>query len=494
MSRRAFAAGVVAGAAALIAMVAVALGAVLLLGADGSELPRLVALVVAAALGVPIELGGAVDTGFLPARIELELSAMPLGVSLAGAVTMAATGALLRRRATTRVQAQPQLRARPQPQPQPQPSPWPQRQLRPVEIVMFVVGAIGGFALLLAPVLALGGSETSAPTPSGTLRPGDVSGLVQVLGEPRADASATWGHALLWLAVVLAVVVVGSRAVSLPGEYFRRAVVSVAAVFTGVAGLLTAVAAAIAGFAAGPAAAGATLLGGPNVVLTALTRGLGADWRLDTGGLPAGVGAALRDRIATGLSDPSSVPTGTEAALDVPGALLTVAAAAVLLLCGTLAAARPPAHDPAPAPSRDPAQASARTSAHDTARRPGRDPVRTAAGDSARTPAHDPGRVLWCAAALGVTTALALAVATVLARVSLDVHLSIGEFAALDAGLGLRASVPRIALVGLVSGAAAGALGVVLVDAARRTESIWRLVSAYRVASVRRVDRSGGSG
>ncbi|GAA3391758.1 streptophobe family protein [Cryptosporangium minutisporangium] len=275
-------------------------------------------------------------------------------------------------------------------------------------------------------MLTLGstGSAATPPLTAGAVRPGDVSGLVGALGEPRADASTTWLHACLWLAVVLAVVVVGRRS---------PAVVTVAAVFTATAALLTSAASVLVALTTGPAAAGVVLLGGPNVVFVALTRGLGADWRLENGGLPDGVGSALRDRFADGV--PSAERVGGATALDLPVPLLTVGAAAVLLLCGVLVAVR-----------------------------------------TQTTPA----RPLRCSAELGVTTAMALSVVTVLSRMSLDLDLSLGGFSALEAGVALRASGPRTALLGLVWGAAAGGLGVVLVDAARR------------LAAVRRVDPGEG--
>jgi hypothetical protein len=393
MSRRvgAFWTGVAAGAAALVAMAAVGLGALLLLGFGIGELP----LVVALAVGAPAHVG---NGGFALVRFQVELSAVPLGVSLAGAGALAAVALwLMRPRAAT-----------------------------PARTGTFVLGAASGFQLLLAPVLWFGHANASTSPGAGALPSAGVlpgtdalpgagglpgAGLGSLNGL-HADAAATAWHACAWLLIVLALTVMCSRGLPLgsPAERvrlaFRPAVAGLAAVALGATALLTGAAAAIASATNGPKAAGAVLLGGPNAVLAGMTKGLGANWHLNTADLPA----ALREL-------PSYLTP------EIPQGPLLAAATGVLLLAGFLTAA-----------------------------------LTTGSGAA---------RILRSGLTLGTVTALAFGLIVAVARVTLGIRLDLGGLAGMHATFGLQASVLRTAALGLAEGAAAGAAGALLVEAIR---------------------------
>jgi hypothetical protein len=196
--------GAVAGAAAWAGMAVVALVGVSLLGLGTGSTPAALALAV----------GGAVDVelGAFGVRVDGVVDLMPLGISLLGAVLLAAP-----------------LRTRRQ-----------------------AAGAAATFGAGLLVVAAL---------PAGQL---DVRFWATLLG------------GVLWLGVVL-----GIRVLTWVEPTVRTVVTGLLAA-TGAAMAVGTVAAAVGGIRV----LGTILLGGPNLLFVALTRGLGAPWTTETTRLP----------------------------------------------------------------------------------------------------------------------------------------------------------------------------------------------------------------
>lgn len=231
--------------------------------------------------------GGAVDVAGVPAEgarlgasVHGAIHVVPLGVSLTGALVLAA---LLRRHA-------PSL----------------------LSLVTTMIAAPPAFAL---PALAGHGRLTiAAPCGLGGCR----SALGGITVDYHADVCRTALGGLVWTLVVLALTLLSSRHVRLP-EWVRPAVTTSVAVLL-CAALAVVVAGLVVAVGNGRRTAGAALLAGPNVAFAGLSAGLGVPWS-------AGSAAPVRAGVAHGLS----------------WAVPVLFAAAVLPAVGILIAARTPA-------------------------------------------------------------------------------------------------------------------------------------------------------
>ncbi|MFB7331087.1 streptophobe family protein [Streptomyces adustus] len=302
----------------------VAMGVVAALGlwaAGATELPdeafpRVVAATVVTAVGGSVELSG--NVGSL-AESRAGLTATPLSVTLVGALVVGA-GFLwpLRHRVVTTVA---------------EPAWWAARIA-----VLWLLGLLG---------LALGARQTFAiPLGEGTL--GDLGDLFGV--EPRmgfaANVPLTLALGLLWLAVVLFLALLVSRAAPLPARLLRFQEPVRPAAYAMVVLLLSSVvvgacvALVVAATQGHPAETFAVmLLGLPNIVWIALTIGMGATWDGRVQGpfrlpLPPEGDQALR------TPDGATLDLGTLTDLDgrywwllVGAAVLLLTAAFVLAAC-----------------------------------------------------------------------------------------------------------------------------------------------------------------
>lgn len=328
--RHAARAGLDALVAVLAALAAMAVTAALGLWAAGATdlpggaFPRVVAAVVVMAAGGDVELaGGAGDL----ARTDADLTAMPLSVSLAGALTLA-TGFLrpLRHRAVV-----------------------PAGEL---------LGRVAGTAALwlagLAGLAALARHTFTDLLPAGS--PADLLGdlLGDLLDAPpglgfRADLGSTLLYGLLWVLGVLVLALLVSRRAPLPARLvryqepvrpaaFAMLLLLLAYVVLGlVAGLVVT---ATRGHAADTFAV--LLLGLPNLAWLALGLGIGASWegRVDGPfGLPM---PRVLDRVLRGPDD-ATLDVRSLAAHDDRAWWLIPVAAALLLAAAFVTAVRSPA-------------------------------------------------------------------------------------------------------------------------------------------------------
>lgn len=314
----------VAALAGFVVMTAVAAAGLACAGAGDlpeGAFPRVLAAVVVMAAGGSVE--GSADAGPL-AGADVNLSVMPLSVSLAGALT---TGFLFLRPLRGRAVAVPRELA-----------------LRAARLTVLWL-----ILLLLTALLA---------RQDFGLFPGDspLGDLGELLGGSaptvgfRADLPATLLFGLLWILGLLLITLLVSRRAPLPASLVRfhaavrpaahaTAVLLVACVGLGlVVGLVTAAAR---GHAARTLAV--LLLGLPNLAWPALTVGFGGAWQGHVEG-PFGLPVPqVLDQVLRG-SEPSTVDVASLAEHD-PRAWWLVPVAAVLLLAtGVLAAVRSPAH------------------------------------------------------------------------------------------------------------------------------------------------------
>ncbi|MGV9289515.1 streptophobe family protein [Streptomyces sp. NPDC003719] len=312
--------------AGLLAMGAVAAFGLWAAGATDlpdDAFPRVVTATVVAAVGGSVELSG--DAGGL-AGTDAGLTVMPLSVTLAGALVIAA--GFLR----------------------------PLRH-RAVAGAGELAGWAGRIALLwlLALVgLAYASRQTfEVPLGEGVLDDlGDLFGITPRIGF-TTDVPLTALFGLLWLAGVLVLALLVARGAPLPGRLlrFRASVRPVA--YAMVALLLAYVAVGavvglvVAGTRGHPADTFAVLLLGlPNLAWPALTIGLGATWNGRVEGpfglpMPHVLDEVLRTQ------DVSTVNLGTLTERDGRMWWLLVAAVVLVLAAGCLAAARSPAGVPA---------------------------------------------------------------------------------------------------------------------------------------------------
>ncbi|MFF9495791.1 streptophobe family protein [Streptomyces flaveolus] len=312
--------------AGLVAMGAVAAFGLWAAGATDlpdNAFPRVVTATVVAAVGGSLELSG--DAGGL-AGTDAGLTVMPLSVTLAGALVIAA-GFLrpLRHRAVARTGE--------------------------------LAGWAGRIAVLWLLAL-LGLAFASRQTFEVSLGEGVLDDLGDLFGiTPRigftTDVPLTVLFGLLWLAGVLVLALLVSRGAPLPGRLLRFQA-SVRPVAYAMVALLLAyvvvgvvIGLVVAGTRGHPADTFAVLLLGlPNLAWPALTIGLGATWNGRVEGpfglpMPQVLDEVLR------TPDVSTVNLGTLTERDGRMWWLLVAAVVLLLAAGCLAAARSPAGTPA---------------------------------------------------------------------------------------------------------------------------------------------------
>lgn len=312
---------VVAGALVMWAVAALGLWAAGATDLPDGAFPRVVAAVVVDAVGGSVELHG--SAGFL-AQTDAALDVVPLSVTLVGALVI---GTLFLRPLRLRpVNDEADLLG---------------RVIRTavlwiVMLIVFVVVARHEFRLSLGGGIAeeLGEAFDVSPT----------------LGF-RADGVPSVGLGLLWLLAILAVALIVSRRVQLPGAAGRlrdalrpptHALLLVLLCCV-VVGIIAGIIVAITGDYPGETFA-VILLGLPNLVWMALGVGMGGAWEghvTKPVGLP--MPHVLDQVLRTGGED-RTLDLGTLADYDERAWLLVPAAALLLFGAGVLAALRTPAH------------------------------------------------------------------------------------------------------------------------------------------------------
>lgn len=285
---------------------------------DGGFLPVVAALVVMAAGGT-VAIAG--DAGVI-AETSAGLTALPLSVSLAGALTVAA-GFLrpLRHRA---VASAPELAG------------WAARLAVPWLLALVGLGALARHTFTIPVEDPTGGflEEFLDTTPRVGF---------------RTDLPLTLLLGLLWLAGVLTLAVLVSRGAPLPGRLLRFqetvrpaafAMVTLLLAYAGI-GAVVGIVVALTGDSTADTFA-VVLLGLPNLVWLAFTLGLGASWegRVDGPfGLP--MPQLLDEVLRTG--DTTTVDLGTLAERDGRAWWLLVVAAVLVTAAAFLTAVRSPA-------------------------------------------------------------------------------------------------------------------------------------------------------
>ncbi|WP_420710980.1 streptophobe family protein [Streptomyces sp. NRRL S-118] len=301
---------VVAGVAAMAVVAALGLWAAGAADLPGGAFPSIVAAVVVMAAGGSVELAG--DAGAL-AGTEAELTAMPLSVTLAGAL---ATGAVflrpLRRHAVTSVG---------------------ELLGRIARTTVLWLGALAAITALARHSFTIDASEIAGDIAGDIL---DFLGATPTLGF-RADLGRTLLFGLLWVLGVLLVALLVSRTAALPARLLRYqepvrpaafAMLLLVLAYVVVGVLVGIVVAATRGHPADTFAV--ILLGLPNVVWMALGVGIGGAWDGTAEGpfalpMPRILDAVLRS------SPEATVDLGSLAEQD-PRAWWLVPVAAVLLL------------------------------------------------------------------------------------------------------------------------------------------------------------------
>ncbi|MFF4380684.1 streptophobe family protein [Kitasatospora sp. NPDC001547] len=309
--------------AGLVAMAAVAALGLWLAGADDlpdGGFPAVLAATLALAVGGDVQLDGGAGNF---ASIEAGISAMPLSVSVVGAVVMAEV--FLR-----------------------------QLRFRAVAGGGELLGRIGRTVLvwLLALVLLTVGARHSFVVPLGGDLAQSLSGALGLTPEVgfHADGPTTVGIGLAWLLLVLAVTFAVSRRAPLPPALVRYQLAVRPAAFAlwtvllaylaigAVAGVLTAV---VHGNARQTLAV--VLLALPDLVWLAFGVGLGAEWH---GRLVGALGLPVPKPLSTVLrapgGGPATIDLGTLAEQDARSWWLLPLAAVLLLAAAFLAARRSP--------------------------------------------------------------------------------------------------------------------------------------------------------
>ncbi|MET7617750.1 streptophobe family protein [Streptomyces sp. NPDC005408] len=310
---------VLAGLIALFATAALGLWAAGAADLPGNAFPSVVAAVVVMAVGGTVELSG--DAGFI-AETKADLSVLPLSVTLAGALVIAA-GFLrpLRHRAVAGT-----------------------REL---------MGWAGRLAVLWALALiglsALARHTFDIPLGEGTV--GDIGDLLDASPKVgfRADFALTLVLGLVWLAGLLVLALLVSRKAPLPARLLRfqesvrpaafaMVVLLLAYVVVGV--VIGLVVAATRGHTAETFAV--ILLGLPNLVWLALTLGLGASW---DGRVDGPFGLPMPHVLDSVLRTPENSTLNLSSLSDYDERVwwLVVVAAVMLLGAAFLMAARSPA-------------------------------------------------------------------------------------------------------------------------------------------------------
>ncbi|GGZ30479.1 hypothetical protein GCM10010387_25100 [Streptomyces inusitatus] len=310
---------VAATLAALIVTAALGVWAAGAAALPGSAFPRVVAAVVVMAVGGSVDVSG--DAGGIAAA-RAELTALPLSVTLAGALVLAA-GFLrpLRHRAVVGTRELVARAAR--------------------------IALLWTLALL---ALALFARQSFAVRPGGTVSDiGELLGVDAPRAGFRADVPLTVVLGLLWLAALLLITLAVSRAAPLPGALLRyqepvrpaaHAMVVLLLVCVGVGAAVGIVVAATRGKPAETLAV--MLLGLPNLTWLALTLGMGATWDGKVEG-PFGLPVPRLLEQVLRAPDGGVVNLGTLAEYDGRVRWLPVAAAVLLLGAAYLMAVRSPA-------------------------------------------------------------------------------------------------------------------------------------------------------
>ncbi|MBA2946083.1 streptophobe family protein [Streptomyces himalayensis] len=311
---------VLAGLLVMAVVAALGLWAAGAAGLPGAAFPRVVAAVVVMAVGGSVRFSG--DAGAL-AETRAELSVIPLSVTLAGALVIAA-GILrpLRHRA---VAGSRELAG------------WAGRLA-----VLWALALIGLSLLARATFAVPAGSETLSEL-------GDLLDVSPRIGF-ETDLPVTLLFGLLWLVGLFVLTLLVSRRAPLPAHLVRFQESVRPAAFTMVVLLLVWVAggavigllsAAIQGGAAGKLAV--LLLCLPNLTWLALTIGLGTSWEGRVEGQPFDL--PMPQALDTVLRDADDSPLSLRSLTDVDGRWwwLAVLAGILVLACAFLMAVRSPA-------------------------------------------------------------------------------------------------------------------------------------------------------
>ncbi|MFE4924570.1 streptophobe family protein [Streptomyces sp. NBC_01724] len=310
---------VLAGLVVMVATAALGLWAAGAAGLPGSAFPRVVAAVVVMAAGGSVELSG--NAGDL-ARTHAEFSVLPLSVTLAGALVIAA-GFLrpLRHRAVAGTR----------------------------ELAGWAARVAVLWALVLIGLSVLARATFDIPVRDATdAAVADLLGVSPKVGF-RTDIPLTLVLGLIWLAGILVLALLVSRSAPLPGrlvrfqESVRPAAYAMVALLLGyvVVGLVVAlVVMAVRGHPADTFAV--ILLGLPNLVWLAYTLGLGASWE---GKVDGPFGLPMPQMLDSVLRTPdiSTVNVSTLAEHDGRAWWLVVAAAVLTVAAAFLMAVRSPA-------------------------------------------------------------------------------------------------------------------------------------------------------
>ncbi|WP_406306428.1 streptophobe family protein [Streptomyces sp. NBC_00885] len=310
---------VLAGGIALFATAALGLWAAGAADLPGNAFGSVTAAVVVMAVGGSVELSG--DAGFI-ADTQADLSALPLSVTLAGALVIAA-GFLrpLRNRAVAGTR----------------------------ELVGWAARLAVLWALALIGLAALARHTFDIPLGEGTI--GDIGDLLDASPQVgfRADIPLTVILGLVWLAGLLVLALLVSRKAPLPARLvrfqesvrpaaFAMVVLLLAYVVVGV--VIGLVVAATRGHTAETFAV--MLLGLPNLVWLALTLGLGASWE---GRVEGPFGLPMPQVLDSVLRTPedSTLNVGSLADYDERAWWLVVVAAVLVLAAAFVMAVRSPA-------------------------------------------------------------------------------------------------------------------------------------------------------
>ncbi|MFI5807319.1 streptophobe family protein [Streptomyces sp. NPDC051561] len=399
-----------------------------LLGADAAgALPALTAAVVVLAVGGSVTPTGNVSAfGIEGAAARTAVDIAPLGVGLVGALLLAFFFLRSLKSAGKEI-------------------PGSELAVRAGSVVVLFLVTLGGLAWAGHDVITIDGAKlgldripgNDLPGGIGDKLPDAIGGLLPDRLSDLVDAKATVGFGVntgpsllggaVWVIGVLLIALLASRRTPLPRGWdaahrvlrpAASALVTVLLVAV-LAGLVAALYAAIGDEQPGRIV-GAALLGAPNGVWLAIPLGLFVPWNGHATGQLVNVLPSPFDALLSGADNrPLSVPRLAE--LDGRVWLLAVAVVVMILYAGVLAASRTPREDLSVA-----------------------------------------GYAGQCAVALGAVTGVGLPLLVWLTGVSADASLSVLGFDAFGAGISLSGNVAMALLLGVVWGAAAGALGAVL--------------------------------
>ncbi|MCX5202098.1 streptophobe family protein [Streptomyces sp. NBC_00237] len=417
---------------ALVGMAGTAALGLHLLGADAAgSLRSMTAAVVVLAVGGSVTPTGNVSAfGIEGAEARTAVDIAPLGVGLVGALLL---GFFFLRSLKSAGRS----------------IPGSELAVRAGAVVTLFLVTLGGLAWAGHDVITIDGEKlglekipgNDLPGGIADQLPGDLGGLLPDRISDLVDAKATVGFSVntgtslgsgaVWVAGVLIIALLASRRTPLPRGWdavhrvLRPATSALALVLVVavLAGLAAALYAAVGDDRPGRVV-GAALLGAPNGVWLAVPLGLFVPWEGRATGSLVGVLPSPVDDVLSG-SDERPLTVGRLAELDGRVWLLVVAVVLMMLYAGVLAASR--------------------------------------------TPREELSRVGYagqCAVALGTVTGAALPLLVRLTGVSADASLSVLGFDAVGAGVALSGSVPMALLLGVVWGAAAGAVGALLACAA----------------------------